>query len=76
MKGVVALLVLSNFFTAGCASAMDARQALRDHSTFCNQFIIHDPNPRGILDQMRHCCALSQNIRDCRMYDWGLIERW
>ena len=76
MKGIVALLVLSNLFAAGSASAIDARQTLRDHLTFCNQFIIHDPNPRGILDQMRHCCALSQNIRDCRMYDWGLIERW
>ena len=76
MKGVIALLVLSNLITASSASAMDARQALRDHSTFCNQFIIHDPNPRGILDQMPHCCALSQNIRFCRMYDWGASDRW
>jgi hypothetical protein len=45
MKGVIALLVLSNLFTATSASAMDARQAFRDHLTFCNQFIIHAAIP-------------------------------
>jgi hypothetical protein len=76
MKVVIALLVLINLFVATTASAMDAREALRDHLTFCSQFIIHDPDPRTVLNQMRDCCAFSQNIRDCRMYDWGAIERW
>jgi hypothetical protein len=75
MKAVIAL-VLSNLFVATAASAMDAREALRDHLTFCSQFIIHDPDPRTVVNQMRDCCAFSQNIRDCRMYDWGTIERW
>jgi hypothetical protein len=76
MKGAIALLVLSNLLIATTASAMDAKEVLRYQSTFCNQFIIHDPDPRGVLNQMRPCCAFSQNIRDCRMHDWGAIERW
>jgi hypothetical protein len=76
MKVVIALLVLSNLLVVSAVSAMDAREALRDHLTLCGQFIIHDPDPRTVLNQMRDCCAFSQNIRDCRMYDWGTIERW
>jgi hypothetical protein len=72
---VIPLLVLSNLF-ASAAGAVDAKEALRNHLTFCSQFIIHDPDPRTVLNHMRDCCAFSQNIRDCRMYDWGTIERW
>jgi hypothetical protein len=73
---VIALLVLSNLFVASAASAMDAREALRDHLTFCSQFIIHDPDPRIVLNNVRDCCGFSQHIRDCHMYDRGTIERW
>lgn len=76
MKAVIALVVLSNLFVATTASALDAREALRDHLTFCGQFIIHDPDPRTVFNPMRDCCAFSRNIRDCRMPDWGTIERW
>ena len=76
MKGAIAFLVLSNLLITATASAMDAKEVLRSQSMFCNQFIIHDPDPRGVLNQMGPCCAFSQNIRDCRMYDWGAIDRW
>ncbi len=73
---IIALLLLSNLWFASTVTAMDAKEAFRDHLTFCSQFIIHDPDPRTLLNQMRDCCAFSQNMRDCRMYDWGTIERW
>jgi hypothetical protein len=76
MKIVIALLVLSNFVAASAAVSRDAKEALRDHLTFCSQFVIHDPDPRVVLNQMRDCCAFSPNVHDCQMYDWGTIERW
>jgi hypothetical protein len=72
----IPLLVLSNLFVASAAAAKDKTEALRDHLTFCSQFIIHDPDPRIVLNHMRDCCAFSQHIRDCHMYDWGSIDRW
>jgi hypothetical protein len=76
MRIVIALVLVSNLFVVTTTSAMDAKEAFRDHLVFCSQFVIHDPDPRIVLNQMRDCCAFSQNIRDCRMYDWGTIERW
>ena len=76
MKVVITLLVLSKFLVTSAAVAKDAKEALRNHLTFCSQFIIHDPDPRIVLNHMRDCCAFSQNIRDCQMYDWGTKERW
>ena len=76
MKVVIPLLVFSNLVVAPAAVARDAKEALRDHLVFCSQLLIHDPDPRIVLNHMRDCCAFSQNIRDCRMYDWGTIERW
>jgi hypothetical protein len=75
MKVVIFLLMFINSIVAPAAVAKDAKEALRDHLTFCGQFVIHDPDPRVVLSQMRHCCAFGQNIRDCQMYDWGTIER-
>jgi hypothetical protein len=72
----IPLLVLSNLFVASAAVAKDTKEALRDHLTFCSQIIINDPDPRIVFKHMRDCCAFSQNIRDCRMHDWGTIERW
>jgi hypothetical protein len=43
---------------------------------FCSQFVIHDPDPRVVPNQMRDCCAFSRNIHDCQTYDWGVIDRW
>jgi hypothetical protein len=74
MKVVIPLLVLSNL--VGAAVARDAKEALRDRLEFCSQFVIHDPDPRVVLSQMRDCCAFSRNVHDCQMYDWGVIERW
>jgi hypothetical protein len=54
----------------------DTNEALRDHLVFCSQFIIHDPDPRIVLNQMRDCCAFSQHIHDCHVHDWSIIERW
>ena len=76
MKLVFPLLVLSNLVVAPGAVARDAKEALRDHLAFCSQFVIHDPDPRIVVDQMHDCCAFSRNIHDCQMYDWGVIERW
>jgi hypothetical protein len=75
MKAVISLLVLSNLIVASGAVAKDAKEVLRDNQVFCSQFVIHDPDPRIVLNQMRDCCAFSQNIRDCKMYDWGTLER-
>jgi len=72
----IALLVLSNLFVAFTAAAKDTQDALQNHLAFCSQFIINDPDPRTVLNHMRDCCAFSQHIRDCHMYDWGTIERW
>ena len=80
MKVVIALLVLSTSIVASAANARDAREFLRDHQTFCSQFLIHDPDPRIVLGYTRDCCVHGRTIRDCRMYDWdttdwGIIER-
>jgi hypothetical protein len=75
MKVVISLLVLSNLIVASAAVAKDAKEVLRDNQVFCSQFVIHDPDPRIALNHMRDCCAISQNIRDCKMYDWSTIER-
>ena len=80
MKAVIALLVLSTSIVASAANARDARELLRDHVTFCNQFLIHDPDPRIVLGYVRECCAHGRSIRDCRVHDWdtidwGIIER-
>jgi hypothetical protein len=77
MKVVISLLVLSNLLVvAPAAVARDAKEALRDHLVFCNQFVIHDPYPRVVLNHMRDCCAFTQHIRDCHVYDWSAVERW
>jgi len=77
MKVVIPLLVLSNLIVvAPAAVARDAKEALRDHLVFCSQFVIHDPDPRAVPNQMRDCCAFSRNIHDCQTYDWGVIDRW
>jgi hypothetical protein len=77
MKVVIPLLVLSNLLVvAPAAVAGDAKEALRDHRVFCSQFVIHDPDPRVVPNQMRDCCAFSRYIRDCQAYDWGVIDRW
>jgi hypothetical protein len=76
MKVVIPLLVLSNLVVAPLRVARDAKEALRDHLAFCSQFVIHDPDPRVVLNQMRDCCAFSRKVHDCQMYDWGVIERW
>jgi hypothetical protein len=76
MKVVIPLLVLSNLVVAPAAVARDAKEALRDHLAFCSQFVIHDPDPRVVLNHMRDCCAFNRNVHDCQMYDWGTIEGW
>jgi hypothetical protein len=75
MKVVIPLLVLSNLVVASAAIARDAKEVLRDHLAFCSQFVIQDPDPSIVLNYMHDCCALSQNIRDCHMYDSLRIER-
>jgi hypothetical protein len=80
MRVVIALLALSTTFVASAAIAADAKELLRDNLTFCSQFVIHDPDPRIVLNHMRDCCAYNRNFHDCRMYDWdttdwGPIER-
>jgi hypothetical protein len=75
MKVVIALLVLSNLVVAPDAIARDAKEMVRDHMAFCSQFIIQDPDPSIVLNYMRDCCAFSQNIHDCHMYDSLRIER-
>jgi hypothetical protein len=76
MKVVIPLLVLSNLVVAPTAVARDAKEALRDHLVFCDQFVIHDPDPRIVPNPVHDCCAFSRNIPDCQIYDWGVIERW
>jgi hypothetical protein len=76
MKVIVPLLVFSALVFAQAAIARDSKEALRDHQTFCSQFVIHDPDPSVVLSQMRDCCAFSRSVHDCQMYDWGVIERW
>ena len=77
MKVVIALLVLSYSAVASAAIARDAKEMNRDHLTLCSQFVIQDPDPSIVLlnNYMRDCCAFSQNIRDCHMYDWRTIGR-
>jgi hypothetical protein len=75
MKVVIPLLVSSNLVVAPAAIATDAKEVLRDHLAFCSQFVIQDPDPRIVLNYMHDCCALSQNIHDCHMYDSPRIER-
>jgi hypothetical protein len=75
MKVVIALLVLSNLVVAPDAIARDAKEMVRDHMAFCSQFIIQDPDPSNVLNYMRDCCAFSQSIQDCHMYDWPTTER-
>ena len=61
MKVVIPLLVLSNLIVvAPAAVARDAKEALRDHLVFCSQFVIHDPDPRVVPNQMHDCCAFSR----------------
>ena len=76
MKVVIPMLLLSNLIVASAAIARDAKEVLRNNSAFCDQFLIYHPDPRVVFSYMRDCCALSQNIHDCQMYDWGTIERW
>jgi hypothetical protein len=75
MKVVISLLVLSNLIVASAALAKDAKEVLRDNQLFCSEFVIHDPDPGIVLNHLRDCCAFSQNIRDCKMHDWGTLER-
>jgi hypothetical protein len=75
MKGAIPLLVLSNLVVAPIAIATDVKEVLRDHLAFCSQFVIQDPDPSIVLDYMHNCCALSQNVHDCHMYDSPRIER-
>ena len=75
MRAVIPLLVLSNLVVASAAIAGDSKEVLRDHLAFCSQFVIQDPDPSIVLDYMHDCCAFSQNIRDCHMYDSLRIER-
>jgi hypothetical protein len=76
MKVVFALLTFSALVFAQRATARDSKEVLRDYQAFCSQFVIHDPDPSVVLNQMRDCCAFSRSVHDCRMYDWGVIERW
>ncbi len=76
MKVVISLLVLSNIFGVPAAVARDAKETLRDRVEFCSQFLIHDPDPSVVLNQMRDCCSFSRNVHDCQLYDLGVIERW
>jgi hypothetical protein len=76
MKVVIPLLVLSNLFGVPAAVARDAKEKLRDRLEFCSQFVIHDPYPSVVLNQMPDCCAFSRNVHDCQVYDLGVIERW
>jgi len=70
MKVVVALMVLSSLIAVPAAIARDAKKRLRDNRAFCREFVIHDP------DSPHNCCALSQSIRDCPIYDWSGIDRF
>ena len=53
MRVVIALLALSTAFVASAAIAADAKELHRDNLTFCSQFVIHDPDPRIVLDYMQ-----------------------
>ena len=74
MKVVISLLILC-YFASPVAVARNLNEALRENLTFCSQFVIHDPDPNVVFKYMRDCCALSQNIRDCQMYDLGRVGR-
>ena len=75
MKLVIPLVVFGSLIAASAASAGDVKEVLRDNLAFCAQFVIHDPDPGSVLNWMHDCCAFSQNIRDCQMYDWGTFAR-
>jgi hypothetical protein len=74
MKIAIALLALSTTCAVPAAIAGDAKELLRDTMTFCSQYMIHDPDPRIMLNHIRDCCVHSRNRRDCRLYDWGTID--
>jgi hypothetical protein len=76
MKVVIPCLALSYLVVVSTAAARDLKEAIRDQQAFCSQFVIHDPVPSVTLGYMRNCCAFSQNVHDCQMYDRGAIERW
>ena len=73
MKGAIPLLVLSNLVVAPVAIATDVKEVLRDHLAFCSQFLVQDPAPS--IAHTYDCCAFSQNIRDCHIYDWPRPQR-
>jgi hypothetical protein len=46
------LLILSNFIVASAAVARDSKDALRDNLAFCGRFVIHDPDPSVVVNNM------------------------
>jgi len=75
MKAVIALLVLGSCVVASAAIARDAKGMLRDHLSICRQLLIHDADPRLVLDLTSDCCAYAWGVRNCHWYDWSTFER-
>jgi hypothetical protein len=75
MKVAFALLVLSSSIIASAAIARNTKEKLRDNLAFCSQFVVQDPDPSIVLNDILDCCAFSQNVRDCQASDWGTFER-
>jgi hypothetical protein len=73
MRIFTALIAVSLLF-ASALSAREARDALGDEIVFCSQFVINEPDP-VVLDFIQECCALSRNLRDCRMYEWEVLRK-
>jgi hypothetical protein len=74
MKIIVALLML-NSITGSRAVAGDSREALRNALTICNQFVIQDPDPGILLNELRDRSVLRNRIRDCNIDIWQGIDR-
>jgi hypothetical protein len=74
MKTIVPLLMLSSII-APHAIAEDSKEALRNTLTICNQFVIQDPDPGTLLNDLRDCCIFSNHVRDCHFNVWDGIGR-
>jgi hypothetical protein len=74
MKTIIALLVL-NSINGPRAVTGDSREVLRNALTICNQFVIQDPDPGILLNELRDRSVLRNRIRDCNIDIWQQIDR-